>query len=62
MLLEKLLNKEVKVVKKDGYTKVGVLVDLDPVFIFLKSSSKIEAIAKDSIERIEVLDGGEGSD
>ena len=62
MLLEKLLNKEVKVVKKDGYTKVGVLVDLDPVFIFLRSSSKIEAIAKDSIERIEVLDGGEGND
>ena len=61
MLLEKLINKFVKVVKKDGYTKIGKLVDTDPLFIFLENSGKIEAIAKDSIERIEVVKD-EGSD
>ena len=62
MLLEKLINKFVKVVKKDGYTKLGILVDTDPLFIFIQNSSgKIEAIAKDSIERIEVVKD-EGSD
>ena len=61
MLLEKLINKFVKVVKKDGYTKIGKLVDTDPLFIFLENSGKIEAIAKDSIERIEVVKS-EGSD
>lgn len=56
MLLEKLINKFVKVVKKDGYTKLGKLVDTDPLFIFIQNSSgKIEAIAKDAIERIEVV-------
>jgi small nuclear ribonucleoprotein (snRNP)-like protein len=61
MILEKLLNKRIKVIKKDGYAKVGILVDLDPLFVFLKSSSKIEAIAKDSIERIEVLENEQRS-
>lgn len=62
MLLEKLINKSVKVVKKDGYTRLGVLVDIDPLFIFIQNSSgKIEAIAKDAIERIEVVKS-EGSD
>jgi small nuclear ribonucleoprotein (snRNP)-like protein len=57
MILEKLLNKRIKVIKKDGYAKVGILVDLDPLFVFLKSSSKIE----DSIERIEVLENEQRS-
>ncbi len=62
MALENLLNKPVKVVKKDGYTKLGILVDTDALFVFIQNSSgKIEAIAKDSIERIEVVKS-EGSD
>jgi len=49
------LNKNVKVIQKDGWKLYGVLTDFDEHFIFLRfKDNTIHAISKDSIDKLEV--------
>ena len=55
--LKLFLNKDVKILKKDGYWKFGELIGYDDVFISLKYlNGNIILIRIDDISSIEVLE------